>query len=185
MNLADWAILGVILLSVVLAVAQGFFFEVISLAGLVVGYLLAAWQYPRVADWFMPHVKAPWVADALGFIIILVAVMIVAGVLARIIRWLMKEAGLRWIDRLLGGAFGLLRGSLMVAIFLLGLTTFAPQSQWLQESALAPYFLVVARGASWLAPYEVRARFRQGLDALEKMRHGQAAPAPSAPPAHQ
>jgi membrane protein required for colicin V production len=185
MNVADWAIVGVILLSVLLAASQGFFFEVISLAGLVVGYLLAAWQYPRVAEWFAPHVKSPWVAEILGFVIIFVAVIILAGVLGRIIRWAVKEAGLRWADRLLGGAFGLLRGSLMVSIFLLSLTTFAPQSRWLQESELAPYFLVVARGASWLAPFDVRARFRQGLDSLEKMRHGQEAPAPAATPARQ
>ncbi len=184
MNVADWAIIGVILLSVLLAASQGFFYEVISLAGLFVGYLLAAWQYARVAAWFAPHMKSPWVADILGFVIIFVAVMILAGVLGRIIRWLMKEVGLRWADRLLGGAFGLLRGSLMVAIFLLGFTTFAPQSQWLEGSQLAPYFLVVARGASWLAPFEVRARFRQGLETVEKMRRGHQELEPSAPPAH-
>lgn len=180
MNAADWCIVAVIVLSILSAAAQGFFFEVVSLAGLFVGYILAAWKYPMVAAWFMPHVKEPWLANIAGFLIIFILIMILAGVIGRIVRWLMKEAGLRWFDRLLGAAFGLLRGCLTTAILLLGFTTFAPESSWLQGSTLAPYFLVVARGASWLAPFEVRSRFRQGIDALNKLRHqdhGAAVPA--------
>jgi len=47
MNAVDWIILAVILLSVFLAAMQGFFFEIFSLAGTIIGYLLAAWGYGR------------------------------------------------------------------------------------------------------------------------------------------
>jgi membrane protein required for colicin V production len=172
LNLADWVILAIIALSVLTAAMQGFLFEVISLAGVVLGYLLAVWEYHFVANWFAPYVKAPWVADILGFIVILLAVMVLAGIIARLARWLMKEVGLHWFDRILGGAFGLVRGCLTAAIVLLGFTTFNPQSNWLEGSRLAPYFLVVAHGASWLAPYDVRARFRQGAEAVTKFQAG-------------
>ena len=169
MGIADWVILAIILISVLLAASHGFFFEAISLAGLFLGYMLAIWEYHAVASFFLPYVKTEWVADLIGFVVILLAVVILAGIVGRIMRWLMKEAGLSWFDRILGGAFGLVRGCLMAAIVLLGFTTFNPQSHWLEGSRLAPYFLVVARGASWLAPSEVRARFRQGADAVTKM----------------
>src|SRR5689334_25108944 len=52
MNALDWAILGVVALSVALAASHGFFFEVFSLAGAVVGYLAAAWGYGRLATLF-------------------------------------------------------------------------------------------------------------------------------------
>jgi len=169
MGLADWVIVGIVLISVLLAASHGFFFEAISLGGLLLGYMLAIWEYHAVADFFMPYVKSEWIADLIGFVLILLAVVILAGIAGRVVRWLMKEAGLSWFDRILGGAFGLVRGCLMAAIVLLGFTTFNPQSHWLEGSRLAPYFLVVARGASWLAPSEVRARFRQGADALTKM----------------
>ena len=172
MNPADWVIIGIIAISVLLAALQGFFYEAISLGGLVVGYLLAAWEYHVVADWFAGFVKSQAVADIIGFIVILLAVMILAGIIARLVRWMLKEAGLRWFDRVLGGAFGLVRGCLTAAIVLLGFTTFNPQSHWLEGSQLAPYFLVVARGASWLAPSEVRARFREGADAVTKLQSG-------------
>ncbi len=169
MGIADWVILGIVLISVLLAASHGFFFEAISLAGLFLGYMLAIWEYHVVANFFIPYVKSELIADLIGFVVILLAVVILAGIVGRIVRWLMKEAGLNWFDRILGGAFGLVRGCLMAAIVLLGFTTFNPQSHWLEGSRLAPYFLVVARGASWLAPSEVRARFRQGADAVHKM----------------
>ena len=51
MSIADWIILGFLVFSVIGAASEGFFHEAFGLAGLVVGYLLAAWQYRRLADW--------------------------------------------------------------------------------------------------------------------------------------
>jgi len=164
MNAADWSIIVVILVSTVAAASEGFFHQAFGIAGLIVGYLLAAWQYARVAAWFAPHVNSPWLANILGFLVIFVAVAIVAAISGRIVRWAMKEAGLSLIDRLLGALLGLVKGSLFVAIILMGMTAFAPSSSWLEGSALAPYFLVVGRAAIWLAPSELRAKFYEGLD---------------------
>jgi membrane protein required for colicin V production len=164
MNAADWSIIVVILVSTVAAASEGFFHQAFGIAGLIVGYMLAAWQYARVAAWFAPHVNSPWLADILGFLVIFVAVVIVAAISGRIVRWAMKEAGLSLIDRLLGALLGLVKGSLFVAIILMGMTAFAPSSSWLEGSELAPYFLVVGRAAIWLAPSELRVRFYEGLD---------------------
>jgi hypothetical protein len=38
---------------VVMAAIQGFFAEILSMAGLVIGYIVAAWQYQRLAEWLM------------------------------------------------------------------------------------------------------------------------------------
>lgn len=168
MNWADWAILGVIALSVLMAAAQGFFVEIFSLAGVVAGYIAAAWGHRQVGGWFLPYVKTAEIADLAGFLTILFAVMIVAGMAGRIVRWAMKEVGLRWVDRLLGAAFGLVRGVAIVTVVLLAVTAFAPGANLLRSSQLAGYFLVAGRGASWLAPAEVRKRFREGLESLRK-----------------
>lgn len=168
MNGTDWIILVVLLVSVITAFSEGFFHEVFGMAGLVLGYLLAAWQYPRLANWFAPHLKSPWLGDIAGFLIIFLAVVILAGIAGRIARWAMKEAGLSFFDRVLGGTFGLLRGGLVVSVVLMGMAAFTPASRWLDESKLAPYFLVVGRAAIWVAPSELRARFYQGLDILHQ-----------------
>jgi membrane protein required for colicin V production len=168
MTAADWVIVAAIVLSVVQAVSSGFFHEAFWMAGLVFGYLLAAWNYQRLAAQFAPHLKSAWLGEIAAFLIIFLAVMILAGIAGRITRWIVKEAGLSFVDRVLGGALGLLRGSLMVAVVLMSMAAFTPTSQWLEGSELAPYFLVVGRAAIWAAPPELRARFYQGLDLLHR-----------------
>jgi len=181
-NYADWAILAVLLISIISATAQGFFHEAFGLAGLIVGYLLAAWQYPSLAAAFEPHVKSPWIAEIAAFLIIFLAVVIVAGILGRIVRWAMKEAGLSVFDRVLGALLGLLKGALFVSVILMGMTAFAPASKALEGSQLAPYFLVVGRAAIWMAPAELRARFYQGLDFVRNAKLPKALPVPVLPP---
>jgi membrane protein required for colicin V production len=166
MSVADWIILAVLAISAIGAAVEGFFQVAFHLAGLVVGYLLAAWQYHRLADWFAPYLKTPWIGEIAGFLIIFLAVLLVAGMAGRIARWVMKKAGLSSIDRFLGALLGLLRGVLVVAIVLTAMTAFSPTAKWLAQSQLAPYFLVGGRAVIWLSPSELRQRFYQGLDYL-------------------
>ena len=167
MTLADWLICALVLLNVVLAAMQGFFSEAFTIAGLILGYLAAAWQYRNLAEWLESFFKNPWLAETLGFLVIFFAILLLFGAVARIARWVMKEAGLSGFDRFLGGVLGLLKGGLMVAVILMGMTAFQPTSTFLANSRLAPYFLVVGRAAMWLAPAELRARFNQGLALLQ------------------
>jgi membrane protein required for colicin V production len=162
--------LGVIVVSTLVAVAQGFFYEVFSLAGVVLGYLLAAWKYAWAAGILRPYVSFPWVADVAGFLAVFLAAMLVAGVVARLARWTVRGIGLSWFDRILGAAFGLLRGVLVVTVVVLAVTAFAPESRVLARSHMAPYLLVLGRGASWLAPAGLRRQFRSGLDTMRSPR---------------
>jgi membrane protein required for colicin V production len=163
LNVLDWIIMAALILFVIQAIVSGFFQEAFNIAGLVFGYLIAAWQYRPLALWFERFFKAAWFAEIAAFLLIFFAVMIVAGILGSLARWLMKKSGLSAVDRLLGGVVGVLRGGLTVALVLVAVAAFTPTSQWLQGSQLAPYFLVVGRAATWLAPADLRARFYQGL----------------------
>jgi membrane protein required for colicin V production len=170
MTPADWVIVLVILLIVVVATVNGFFMEAIQMAGLVVGYLVAAWQYPVVAGWLMPFLKTRWLAELAGYFLTFAAVMIAAGITGRVARWASRKAGLTMVDRVLGAGLGLVKGSLIVALMLMALTAFQPAAGWIAGSSLAPYFLVVGRAAIWVAPSELRARFYQGLATVERSR---------------
>lgn len=168
MGVADWIILLFLLFSVATAAWEGFFHEAFGLAGLVVGYLVAAWQYRWLADWFDSYLKQQWLGDIAGFLIIFFAVLIIAGLLGRLARRLMKAAGLTAMDRTMGGLLGLLKGSLVVAIVLVAMAAFAPAARWLPGSQLATYFMVVGRAAIWVAPADLRHRFDEGLEYLRK-----------------
>jgi membrane protein required for colicin V production len=168
MSVADWIILAYLFFSVFVAAFEGFFHEAFHLAGLVLGYLLAAWQYHHLAELLDPYLKSQSVGEIAAFLIIFFVVLLLAGLAGRLARWVMKKAGLTAIDRFLGAILGLLRGALVVAIVLLAMTAFAPAANWLDESELAPYFLVGGRAAIWLAPSELRQRFYQGLDYMRR-----------------
>ena len=168
MTLADWIICAVVLLNVVTAAMQGFFSEALTMAGLIAGYIVAAWQYHSLAEWFERFLKNEWLAEIIGFLVIFFAIVLLFGLAARVARWVMKESGLSGFDRFLGAILGLLKGGLMVAVILMGMTAFEPTSKLLQNSQLAPYFLVMGRAAIWLAPSELRARFYQGLDLVHQ-----------------
>lgn len=168
MNALDWTILVIMLFSALLAAAQGFFFEIISLAGSILAFLLAAWGYTKLSPWFLQYVKLAAFADLAGFLTIFVSVVLLAGALARIARWMIHEAGLRSVDRVLGAAFGFVRGMVIVTAGVMAITAFAPESEELSGSQLASYFLVAGHGASWLAPAEVRQKFRAGIIKLRE-----------------
>ena len=169
MNGADWVIIVVVLASTVQAAYSGFFQEAFHLAGLVAGYLVAAWQYQRLAGWFEKYLKSPWLAESAGFLVIFFAVVAAAGIAGQTARWVMKKSGLSFVDRLLGGVLGFLRGCLIVAVIAVSMTAFTPTSRWLAGSEWAPYFQAVGRAAIWVAPAELRARFYQGLDLLRRV----------------
>ncbi len=166
MTAADWIILGIVLLNVISAAIQGFFAEALSMAGLVIGYLAAAWQYQNVAAWLETYLKQIWLADVVAFLVIFFFVVLVFSLAGRIMRKVMKVAGLSFFDRSLGAALGLLKGGLAVSIILMGLTAFTPTSRFLDNSQLAPYFLVVGHATKWLAPQAFRMRFDEGLELL-------------------
>jgi membrane protein required for colicin V production len=170
MSPIDWIIIAVLALSVLVAAAQGFFFEVFSLAGAIFGYILAAWEYWRLAPWFEQYVKSPAAANAAGFITIFISVMVLASIAGKITRWALNEVGLRWVDRLLGAAFGLVRGIVLVTVGIMALAAFSPESEMLNKSELSRYFLISARAASWVAPSDLQQKFRDGLALLRKHR---------------
>ena len=181
MSIADWMIGALVLANVITAALQGFFSEALTMAGLIVGYVVAAWQYRSLAGWLERFLKNAWLAEILGFLLIFFAIVLIFSVAAKVARWIMKHAGLSSFDRFLGAVLGLLKGGLMVAVILMGMTAFQPTSRLLQNSSLAPYFLVVGRAAIWLAPSELRARFYQGLNLVHQAPQGFSGSPSSAP----
>src|SRR5690349_6551876 len=161
----DWLVVLVVLLSTLQAITEGFFHEFFSLAGVIVGYLVAAWEFPRVAAWYERFTNSQWAADIAGFFTIFFVVVLLAGLLGRLARWAVQGVGLRVFDRFLGGVFGLIRGVVMSAVIVMALAAFAPQ--WgLQHSRFTPFLLNASRGFVWAAPASLREQFWHGWNLL-------------------
>lgn len=166
MNWVDWAIGLTIVLSTLQAASQGMFVEIFSLGGVVAGLVLGSWEYGRVAPWFLQYVNSKNTANLVAFLAIFFGTVLLAGVAGRIARWAVREVGLGFLDRLLGALFGIIRGGAVVSIILMAAAAFAPESKPLAESEFAPFFLLAARTATWVAPREVREKVREGAVAI-------------------
>jgi len=166
MALIDWAIVIILIVSVLSAAKHGFFVEAFSLAGVVLGLLLASWNYQKLLPWIDRWVHSPGVAEAIAFIAIAIAVMVIAGLAGRLIRWSVRSIGLGWADRFIGAIFGLLKGCVLVTLGIMAIAAFLPHNTWLERSKFAPYFLSVAHEASVMTPAELGGRIREGVKTI-------------------
>ncbi len=64
----------------------------------------------------MPLVRIEPVADAIGFLLIALVVMGLAGIVGKILAKTVHQLGLGCLDRLAGAAFGFLQGVLLVTL---------------------------------------------------------------------
>lgn len=167
MTLFDWIAILIVVISTIIAASQGFLLEIISLAGLIAGLWLAFWNYRILAVPLARHIHSEHVADAVGFLLIALGVMIIAGLVARVSSRIARKIGLGGLDSLLGAIFGIVRGWVLVLIAIIAIAAFMPNHQWLRGSKLAPYFLSAAGQVSAGAPAELRVKIQHGIAAIE------------------
>jgi membrane protein required for colicin V production len=168
MTWIDWAILIVILLSVLAGLKQGFLRSFCSLAGLLLGLVLAAWNYARVAAFLRPLVRIEPVADTIGFVLIALFVMGLASLLGTVLAKALHTIGLGCLDRLAGAAFGLFQGALLVTLCILAALAFYPKARWLADGKLPKHFFGACHLSTHMSPEELARRVRLGLKTLEE-----------------
>jgi membrane protein required for colicin V production len=160
-TLFDLTVVIIILVSTIFALRKGLAREVISLVTLFGGFLLAAIYYPLVARWFLDITKTEGIADLIGFVSIFGFCLLIGAVAAFIVNRFIKLASLEWIDRLMGGIFGFLRGWAVASILALALIAFPVRQDTLARSKFAPFLLAGARAAVLIVPHELRLKFNQ------------------------
>jgi membrane protein required for colicin V production len=168
MAVIDWVIVIVLIVSVLTAAKAGLIVEVFSLGGLVLGLLVASWDYQRLMPWMSQWIHSLSTAEALSFIIIALGIMIVAAVAGRMVRWSVKSIGLGWADRLGGAAFGLVKGCALITIAVMIIAAFWPSATWFRQSRFAPGFLAMARHAAAVTPSDLGDRIRSGVEDLRR-----------------
>jgi membrane protein required for colicin V production len=168
MTWVDWAIVIAIAAAVLSGLSQGFLRSACSLLGLLLGLALAAWNYIWVGAMLKPFIKVVEVADVAAFLLIAALVMVVASLVGSILAKTFQKIGLGWLDRLAGGAFGLLQGVVLVAIVILVTVAFLPDSHWLMDAKLPRHFFGMCHLSTRISPDELGLRVRMGLKFLQQ-----------------
>jgi membrane protein required for colicin V production len=155
MNGFDLVLLAVIVLSTLFAFARGVVRELIALAAWIAGFVAAIEYAEPVAGLFSWLHATPAAQHVLAFVLILFVVVIAGALIARALSGTVKAIGLGFVDRLLGAAFGLARGILLVVAFALvaGVTSL-PGHDWWQNGVFGRQLADVAMA---LRPYLPRA----------------------------
>lgn len=124
----DWVLLAVLLVSVGLGFVRGLLLEVAMLVGWVVAYFSAHWFAGDVAPHLPVGAAGSGANRAAAFALVFVATVIIWSLAARLVRLVVHATPLSVVDRIGGGAFGLLRGG-VVLIALATLVSFTPAAQ--------------------------------------------------------
>lgn len=163
-NWLDWVLAGIVLVSVVTAILKGFLAELISLASVVVGVVVAVLYYGRFAPWFEDLTRSHAVALGLSFLLLFFGTLAVGALASVLARKVIEAAELQWFDRFLGGIFGLVRGTLVDSVLLLILMAFSIKGEAVQHSMLAPYITSGSRVMAMMMPREIKDDFQAGFE---------------------
>jgi membrane protein required for colicin V production len=130
MNGLDFAITGILLLSMLLGLWRGLISEILSLTGWPIAIVLSKLTAGSVAT-VLP-IEQEEIRIAAAYVLVFIAALITCGIVARLIARMLKAIGSDWTDRAMGGLFGILRGGLvvLVLVWLAGLTHLPDQAFW-------------------------------------------------------
>ncbi len=141
----DYLIAGLISVSAVIGLIRGFIKEAFALftwmAAVGVGV-----HYSRTFAVLLENtISYPSARIAGAFALLFFMTLLLGGVISYILGQLIEKTGLSGTDRLIGMMFGILRGSVLVALtVMLAGTTPLPEDPWWQRSLLIPPFQALA-----------------------------------------
>ncbi len=138
MNILDIVLIVALVGSALAGLYIGIIKAALSLVGIIVGVFLAGQFYEPLAELltFMPED----VANIAAFVLILVGVIVVAGLVARLLKLALKMVLLGWVDKVGGAVVGFLTGAIIWSIILATWVQFFG-SDLVTDSALAEVLL--------------------------------------------
>ena len=114
MAVLDWVVVALLAASVLLGLWRGLVYEVLSVISWVAAFILAQWFAPQAAAMLPMGGSGEAVRYAAGFVVVFIVVVFTGALLAWLIKKLVEAVGLRPIDRVLGAAFGVIRGAVLL-----------------------------------------------------------------------
>ena len=159
-QLLDLILIGIMLLSGVLALMRGFTREVLSLLAWALAAVAAyyAIKQPNLIDAALPYVDKPVFAQiTVGAIAFLIVLIVVSVIMVRISD-MVVDSSAGAFDRTLGFFYGLARGLVLVAIAYLfygWLLPYERQEVWVRDAKSLPAIKMVGETLCTLMPPDI------------------------------
>jgi membrane protein required for colicin V production len=157
----DYAVLGVLAVSVLLGLWRGVIGEILALLAWVVAIVAARAGGDQMAVMLEGAIAQPAVRMIAAYASIVVGVLVVVAIGRRLLAMLIRAAGLGLLDRFLGAGFGILRGLVvvLVVVMLAGLTSL-PAMAWWRGAVLAPPLETAVIAAKPWLPQDLAKRIK-------------------------
>lgn len=163
----DLGIVVLILLSAVIGLIRGFVKEALSLVTWVAAAGLAFLYEARFANQLPFVVQSEVVRRVIAFAVIFFCILVIGAILNHLISTAISSIGLGGLDHVLGGAFGVLRGGLIITllVLLMGLTPY-PKQAWWKDSIFMPWFENSAQLVRQMIPQHFASYLEREQDVL-------------------
>lgn len=141
MHPADGVILAIVAISTLFGVFRGLVREAFSLAGWIAAFLVAR-IFSAPAELFLAdYISTPSLRMAAAWGGLFVVTLLLAALAGYMVQSLMERAGAGGVNRALGGAFGFVRGLILVLAGLILLAPYVSKDRWWQDAALPQQFM--------------------------------------------
>ncbi len=157
-TLFDGILIGLMLVSGLLAMVRGFSREALSIASWLLAALAAYSFYKTVSPMVAPYTKAisssQTVADIAAAALIFIVVLIVVSLVTMKIADFIVDSKIGPLDRTLGFVFGAVRGALLVVVGLLFVNWLMPENQpsWVADAKSKPMLESIGEGIVQMLP---------------------------------
>jgi membrane protein required for colicin V production len=169
-NWLDLTLGLILLMSVISGFAEGLVKSGIGFVASILGLVLGLQYYREVGVSLRPYIHEVSHANLAGFLIVFFGISILASVAAGILARFVREVHLGTVDRIAGGAFGLVRGVFFATVIIWAMLAFMPASnQLIAGSRLAPGVMYAARRVADSSPEDVRESFRRSYRELNRV----------------
>jgi len=114
---------------------RGFISEVIAIVVVILGVICARFGASSFSAWLLTQFAWPkGVCDVVAYTLLFLGVAIVLSFLAKMLSKFMRAIHLGWANRLLGGAFGILKFGIIVLLVVFVMDRTNEAFHWLDES---------------------------------------------------
>lgn len=161
MATVDIIIIGVIVLSSLISLVRGFVKEAFSLGTWMVASWASLFYSKNVVEYLSPYIQTPSLQKAASFACIFIAILIIGGIANYIVSTMVTKTGLSGTDKMIGVAFGGVRGLLIVTVLVMILGFFpVTEDAWYKSSKLIPHFIATADMVKQNLPPELAEYFK-------------------------
>ena len=144
LNITDWAILVIVIVSGIISLFRGFTKEFLSLLLWVFSFLAAISFEYLVSPFITGYIGNPEISKIGAYVVIFVASIFLGGIAINMISKLIKWSGVSGFDKFLGVIFGMARGLVLIFVIFLLMPSGIKDSDLMGNSKISPFIEKIA-----------------------------------------